>query len=98
MLKSFDIFLWSAGVGESAVVKIRTSGKHWANLVAWCRAIFQSQAHALEFDRNIDLRSDEAVVQAAHKIAMLGTAWDECEEALADLRFLAGQFDGEWLL
>ncbi|KAK5121071.1 hypothetical protein LTR85_005555 [Meristemomyces frigidus] len=99
LLKHFHHFIVTAGGYQGVEVSVRVHGnKSWSNLVGWCQAVFDDDALAFTFTKEGHMPANEAVIQAAHKIAMTARTWAVCEEGLADLHFLVSKLDADWLL
>jgi len=95
-------FYWHLSAVNIAGVAITVVAgkKHWTNLMVWCRAIWEGRAHGFEMEEGSmlgEMTDEEAVMRAAHRIVSRKGSWTQCEEELAELRFLVGKIEPGWL-
>ena len=75
--------------------KVSVVGIKWANLVGWCRAVWEKKLRALRLEPAAP--SEWSIVQVATDIADRGLDWEVVEEMLNGLKVVAGNIDGSWV-
>ena len=100
LLIKFESHLKATGVDDAEIL-MALYGKDWSKLMVWCKAIWEQGTRGMnDAERSEDYDAEEAVIRAAHRIAMKADFeddWARCEEELAELRFVVSRFDGAWL-
>ncbi|SMR41905.1 unnamed protein product [Zymoseptoria tritici ST99CH_1E4] len=84
-----------------ARMTMRWLGKpHWANLMRWCKTIYDHRRPPLFDDLKMTKNTLVAVAVTAVRLVWSGRfqSWPVCQRALEALRGLAGILDEDWLV